>query len=295
MNEYNKQFEYFIFIQKIKEKIYVKNRIKENIILFQKRSALDQLLTNVVFKMKNDILKEKIKNLLIKKFIYKVMNQYIENFKKENSNVIKENNKDNYGLLESQKRIFNNFLFKLYVFSFFKRIKISLNNNRIKTIRKCFIDKKRNDCIRNYFSEIKKYKSDSFPKQKKCLAKKIFFSKIKYLALNKSNDINNANKLINTKRLFIYKIHFKIFLNNCKSINIKHNKIKIIKQKLEKYRENNRKEQEIKKYFKIFINRIKIMKKKNDYLKRKIFNIIKKNVTLSKELKHYLNEAEGIN
>ena len=113
MNEYNKQFEYFIFIQKIKEKIYVKNRIKENIILFQKRSALDQLLTNVVFKMKNDILKEKIKNLLIKKFIYKVMNQYIENFKKENSNVIKENNKDNYGLLESQKRIFNNFLFKL--------------------------------------------------------------------------------------------------------------------------------------------------------------------------------------
>ena len=127
MNEYNKQFEYFIFIQKIKEKIYVKNRIKENIILFQKRSALDQLLTNVVFKMKNDILKEKIKNLLIKKFIYKVMNQYIENFKKENSNVIKENNKDNYGLLESQKRIFNNFLFKLYVFSFFKRIKISLN------------------------------------------------------------------------------------------------------------------------------------------------------------------------
>ena len=37
------------------------------------------------------------------------------------------------------------------------------------------------------------------------------------------------------------------------------------------------------------------MKKKNDYLKRKIFNIIKKNVTLSKELKHYLNEAEGIN
>ena len=134
MNEYNKQFEYFIFIQKIKEKIYVKNRIKENIILFQKRSALDQLLTNVVFKMKNDILKEKIKNLLIKKFIYKVMNQYIENFKKENSNVIKENNKDNYGLLESQKRIFNNFLFKSYVFSFFKRIKISLNNNRIKKI-----------------------------------------------------------------------------------------------------------------------------------------------------------------
>ena len=90
MNEYNKQFEYFIFIQKIKEKIYVKNRIKENIILFQKRSALDQLLTNVVFKMKNDILKEKIKNLLIKKFIYKVMNQYIENFKKKIQMLLKK-------------------------------------------------------------------------------------------------------------------------------------------------------------------------------------------------------------
>ena len=71
--------------------------------------------------------------------------------------------------------------------------------------------------------------------------------------------------------------------------------IKAIKQKLEKYKENNQKTLETKKYFKIFINKVKINKKENDYLKRKIFNIIKKNVIISKELKHYLNEAEEIN
>ena len=90
MNE-NIKFEYYIFIKKIKEKIYIKNQIKENIILFQKRSALDQLLMNVIFKMKNDILKEKLKNLLIKKFIYRLMNQYIESYNKGNSDNIDKN------------------------------------------------------------------------------------------------------------------------------------------------------------------------------------------------------------
>ena len=127
MNE-NIKFEYYIFIKRIKEKIFIKRQIKENIILFQKRSALDQLLMNIIFKMKNDILKEKIKNLLIKKFIYKVMNQYIERYKRGNSDNIENNNKDKYGLLESQKRIFNSFIFKSYAFSFLKRVKICLNN-----------------------------------------------------------------------------------------------------------------------------------------------------------------------
>ena len=132
MNE-NIKFEYYIFIKKIKEKIYFKKQIKENIIQFQKRAALDQLLMNVVFKMKNDILKEKLKNLLIKKFIYKLMNQYIESYNKGNLDKI-ESNEDKFGLLESQKRIFNNFIFKSYVFSFFKRVKICLNNRKIKNI-----------------------------------------------------------------------------------------------------------------------------------------------------------------
>ena len=65
MNE-NIKFEYYIFIKRIKEKIFIKRQIKENIILFQKRSALDQLLMNIIFKMKNEILKEKIKNSLEK-------------------------------------------------------------------------------------------------------------------------------------------------------------------------------------------------------------------------------------
>ena len=59
---------------------------------------------NVIFKMKNDILKERLKNLLIKKFIYRLMNQYIESYNKGNSDNIEKNNKDKYGLLESQKR-----------------------------------------------------------------------------------------------------------------------------------------------------------------------------------------------
>ena len=294
MNE-NIKFEYYIFIKKIKEKIYIKNQIKENIILFQKRSALDQLLMNVIFKMKNDILKERLKNLLIKKFIYRLMNQYIESYNKGNSDNIEKNNKDKYGLLESQKRIFNNFIFKSYVFSFFKRVKICLNNSKIKNTQNNIIIKKRNDFLKNCFLQIKEYKSYSFQNVKKLLFKKIFFSKIKYLMVNKANDINNINKLTNVKKLFIFKVNYKLFVNNFKSFKTSNNKIKAIKQKLEKYRENNQKTLETKKYFKIFINKVKINKKENDYLKRKIFNIIKKNVIISKELKHYLNEAEEIN
>ena len=294
MNE-NIKFEYYIFIKKIKEKIYIKNQIKENIILFQKRSALDQLLMNVIFKMKNDILKERLKNLLIKKFIYRLMNQYIESYNKGNSDNIEKNNKDKYGLLESQKRIFNNFIFKSYVFSFFKRVKICLNNSKIKNTQNNIIIKKRNDFLKNCFLQIKEYKSYSFENEKKLLFKKIFFSKIKYLMVNKANDINNINKLTNVKKLFIFKVNYKLFINNLKSFKASNNTIKAIKQKLEKYRENNQKTLETKKYFKIFINKVKINKKENDYLKRKIFNIIKKNVIISKELKHYLNEAEEIN
>ena len=294
MNE-NIKFEYYIFIKKIKEKIYIKNQIKENIILFQKRSALDQLLMNVIFKMKNDILKERLKNLLIKKFIYRLMNQYIESYNKGNSDNIEKNNKDKYGLLESQKRIFNNFIFKSYVFSFFKRVKICLNNSKIKNTQNNIIIKKRNDFLKNYFLQIKEYKSYSFQNVKKLLFKKIFFSKIKYLMVNKANDINNINKLTNVKKLFIFKVNYKLFINNLKSFKASIITIKAIKQKLEKYRENNQKTLETKKYFKIFINKVKINKKENDYLKRKIFNIIKKNVIISKELKHYLNEAEEIN
>jgi len=294
MNE-NIKFEYYIFIKKIKEKIYIKNQIKENIILFQKRSALDQLLMNVIFKMKNDILKERLKNLLIKKFIYRLMNQYIESYNKGNSDNIEKNNKDKYGLLESQKRIFNNFIFKSYVFSFFKRVKICLNNSKIKNTQNNIIIKKRNDFLKNCFLQIKEYKSYSFQNVKKLLFKKIFFSKIKYLMVNKANDINNINKLTNVKKLFIFKVNYKLFINNLKSFKASNNTIKAIKQKLEKYKENNQKTLETKKYFKIFINKVKINKKENDYLKRKIFNIIKKNVIISKELKHYLNEAEEIN
>ena len=128
---------------------------------------------NVIFKMKNDILKEKLKNLLIKKFIYKLMNQYIESYNKGNSDNIENNNKDKYGLLESQQRIFNNFVFKSYVFSFFKRVKIFLNNSKIQNIQNSVIIKRRNDSLKNYFQQIKEYKSYSFLSEKRLLFKKL--------------------------------------------------------------------------------------------------------------------------
>ena len=112
MNENIKKFEYYIFIKKIKEKIYVKNQIKTNIILFQRRSALDQLLINVISQMKRNILDEKLKKLLIKKFIYKIMNNYIDRYKSEKSNEDQTNIKITSDLLKSKKIASNIFYLK---------------------------------------------------------------------------------------------------------------------------------------------------------------------------------------
>lgn len=289
MNENNKKFEYYIFIKKIKEKIYVKNQIKTNIILFQKRLALDQLLTNVIFKMKKDILNEKIKRFLIKKFIYKVMNQYIENYKKET--VEKNSSLD---LIESQNNIFNSFRIKLYSFTFLKKIKICINNTKLKNVQENIMIEKRNNNLKKYLQEIKKFVSYDYSKEIKIFLQKLFFNRIKNIILHKSNEINYISNLNNTKRLFIFKINFSLFLNNCKFHNTKINKISFIKQKFDKYKEIEIKTKEMKKYFKKFINRVRINKQTNDSLKRKIFNIIKKNVIISKELKYYLNEAKEI-
>lgn len=289
MNENIKKFEYYIFIKKIKEKIYVKNQIKTNIILFQERLALDQLLTNVIFKMKKDILNEKIKRFLIKKFIYKVMNQYIENYKKET--VEKNSSLD---LIESQNKIFNSFRIKLYSFTFLKKIKICINNTKLKNVQENIMIEKRNNYLKKYLQEIKKFVSYDYSKETKIFFQKLFFKRIKNIILHKSNEINYISSLNNTKRLFIFKINFSLFLNNCKSHNTKINKISFIKQKFDKYKEIEIKTKEMKKYFKKFINRVRIKKQTNDSLKRKIFNIIKKNVIISKELKYYLNEAKEI-
>ena len=294
MNENIKKFEYYIFIKKLKKKIYVKNLIKTNIILFQKRSAMDQLLTNVIFKMKTDIMKEKIKNLLIKKFIYKLMTQYIENYKPKNSDVRRNNNNNVLGSLENQRKLFNNFLLKLNAVSFFKKIKVCLNNTRIRNIQENIFFSKKFDNEKIFFQKVKIISIYEFSKRKKIFFEKLFFQKIKYITFNKSKDINYIDKLKETKKIFIYKINFHLFINNCNYIKNKINEKNTINKKIGKFKEDEGRNTEMKKYFKIFITKVRISKQSKDSLKRKIFNIIKKNLMISKELKHYLNEAEEI-
>ena len=294
MNENIKKFEYYIFIKKLKKKIYVKNLIKTNIILFQKRSAMDQLLTNVIFKMKTDIMKEKIKNLLIKKFIYKLMTQYIENYKPKNSDVRRNNNNNVLGSLENQRKLFNNFLLKLNAVSFFKKIKVCLNNTRIRNIQENIFFSKKFDNEKIFFQKVKIISIYEFSKRKKIFFEKLFFQKIKYITFNKSKDINYIDKLKETKKIFIYKINFHLFINNCNYIKNKIIEKNTINKKIGKFKEDEGRNTEMKKYFKIFITKVRISKQSKDSLKRKIFNIIKKNLMISKELKHYLNEAEEI-
>lgn len=292
MNENITKFEYYIFIKKIKEKIYVKNQMKTNIILFQKRSALDQLLINVIFKMKNDILNEKLKKLLIKKFFYKVRKNCKSNEKKEIYNAKQKNNKNESILLQNKKSIFNDFLFKTYASLFLSNIKICINNTRQLNIQNNYIEEKTKNEVKYYFKEIKRFKINQFQKETIIFYRKLFFIKIKSNLFIRSQIVKTKTKLNNTKRLFIYKINYHLFLKNIKS---KDDKINILKQKIEKYKENKRKGKEIKYYAKEFINRVKISKQTNDSLKRKIFNILKTNMIISKDLKRYLNEAEKIN
>ena len=103
------------------------------------------------------------------------MNQYIESYNKGNSDNIDKNNKDKYGLLESQKRIFNNFIFKSYVFSFFKRVKICLNTAKVYKI----VENSK-EYIFNYIIEyfISKYKNFSFNNSKYMVIAKLKILKI---------------------------------------------------------------------------------------------------------------------
>ena len=153
MNENIKKFEYYIFIKNIKEKIYIKNRIKENIILFQKRSALDQLLINIIYEMKNNILKEKLKILLIKKFIYNAKNNYLNSYKSETKYKENQRNKRaNSEFLKDKKNAFNDFLIKFNIFSFLKKTRICINT----AINIFIFDKYKFFNIKNLFYKLKK-------------------------------------------------------------------------------------------------------------------------------------------
>ena len=148
------------------------------------------------------------------------------------------------------------------------------------------------------FKQLKNY---SFSNDKKNIIYKIFFIKLKYNHNKKKQSINIISDLQNRKKKFISKNIFHRFISNCKEN-------KNIKNSL-KYEDNKDNKENIKnininiakfrkkltaKYFKLFICRIKIIKQANDSLKRKIFNLIKNNVKISKDLKYYLSEANGM-
>ena len=293
MNENIKKFEYYIFIKKIKEKIHIKNRIKTNIIIFQKRSALDQLLINVIYKMKNEILNEKIKRLLIKKFIYKNIHNFQNNHKKIKSNE-KNNNKITNELFLNRNNLFNNFVLKMYIHSFLEKSKSCIKNTKLYETKLYFREEKRIYYLKKFFQNIKRFKPNNKSKEKRILLQKIFFIEIKNIILYKSNKINIITKLNNTKKLFIYKNIFHLFLKNYKSKKEEINKNNLMKQKKEIFKEKQHSLINKKIYFKTFIHRTKNMKQTNALLKRKIFNILKTNVIMAKDLKYYLNEAEEI-
>ena len=292
-----KKIEYFFFIKKLKEKILIKKEKKSKIILFQKSLALEQLLINVMSEIKNEILNEKLKRLLVKKFLYTVIEQYIEHYKNGNNKNLYNN--DNYDInekrkLEEKKAIIKEYILKNDIYSFLNGVSICMNNRRIKYILYNYSIKNRLDNIKLYFMKIKEFNYISYSNKKKKIMCHIFFDNIKIRLINKQKNINLLNESNNKINLFITKNIFHNFLYNCKEIN---NNI-IIKEKIKKYKESNYikdiRNKTIKKYFNLFINRTKIIKQANDSLKRKIFNLIKYNVKLSKDLNHYLQEATEV-
>jgi len=303
MNEilYNKmkKIEYFFFIKKIKKNIYVKRQIQKKISLFQKKIAIENLLTNVVSSVKRDILNEKLKQMLCKKFLFKVIEQYIEHYKERNGNQYAINNNENQinkrKRLEQSKIIFMKYIMQNNIYYFLNGASICINNQRLKNIRNNYMISKRIDNIRLSFMKLKQLKYIPISKNMKIIMCKIFFIEIKRKILysKKDGNINLIKELNKKKELFIIKNGFHIFLDKCHS-NIRREKI--LEEKNHKYNNNIKdlKNKEIKKNLKIFINKIKIIKKTNNALKRKIFNLFKNNAKASKDLKYYLSEASNI-
>ena len=294
-----KKIEYFFFIKKIKKNIYVKRQIQKKISLFQKKIAIENLLINVVSSVKRDILNEKLKQMLCKKFLFKVIEQYIEHYKERNGNQYAINNNESQinkrKKLEQRKIIFMKYIMQNNIYYFLNGASICINNQRLKNIRNNYMISKRIDNIRLSFMKLKQLKYIPISKNMKIIMCKIFFIEIKRKILysKKDGNINLIKELNKKKELFIIKNGYHIFLDKCHS-NIRREKI--LEEKNHKYNNNIKdlKNKEIKKNLKIFINKIKIIKKTNNALKRKIFNLFKNNAKASKDLKYYLSEASNI-
>ena len=217
------------------------------------------------------------------------MEQYIEQYKNKKNYDKYETNKTNKLIkIQKNKKLFEGFLIKGYTYTFLNCINICINNNHLKNIQYNYSYINRINKTKLYLTKIREITNNSFSKQNKKIMCKIFLTEIKNKILYKKIIIKQKIELINKKNIFIYKNKYKAKDDN--------NKIKFEK-------ENNNLEKDIINiktkgiysiYFRLFIKKVKIIKKANYYLKRKIFNLIKNNAKLSKDLKYYLNEAEKI-
>ena len=97
--------------------------------------------------MKNGILREKLRQFLVKKFIYMIIEQYIDHYNKGNND--KNNILDKIKKIEKSKRMFKQYLIKNSFNSFLAGVHICINNQRIQLIRDNFIISNRINNIRN--------------------------------------------------------------------------------------------------------------------------------------------------
>ena len=239
---------------------------------------------------------------MCRKFLFKVIEQYIEHYKERNGNNTNQYiiNNNEYQInkrkkLEQSKKIFMQYIIQNNIYYFLNGASICINNQRLKNIRNNYMISKRIDNIRLSFMKLKQLKLISLSKNMKIIMCKIFFIEIKRSIFHSKKDknINLIKDLDKKKKLIIIKNGFHIFLDKCHS-NIRREKQ--IEERIHKYNDNIKdlKNKEIKKNLKIFINKIKIIKKTNNALKKKIFNLFKNNAKVSKDLKYYLNEANNL-
>lgn len=293
LNNNIKKIEYFFFIKKVKKNIIIKKQIKAKIISIQKRFGIEQLLINVMYEVKNKIIEKQLKQYLIKKFLFTIMEQYISHYKNEKGiNANETYISDKKEKIIKSKQLFNNYLIKANFYSFLNGTNICLNNNRIKIIQNSYLNDIRINKIKIYFMKIRRMPKNPFSIQKKTFMEKIFFIKIKnQIKCNKQN-INSKIELTKKRKYFMNINTFKLFFMKSKNDDNYLNKdCKKEKINVENNNYINIRIEIIKKYFKLFIQKIKIKKQVNYSLKRKIFNLIKNNAKISKDIKYYLNEA----
>ena len=311
INNKIKKIHYLLFMKKIQNHLIIKKTIQAKIVKYQIKKAMENLLINVIIKMQNRVLNEKLKVFLVKKFLYKVIQQYIEHYKelassrlslseiKLKQSIIIDNNKKQFELLKLK----NNF------YSFLSSLEASMINKKVESIKNRFLYNQKKNHIKYFFYQCKTL---SFISNKKKECYKLFFSQINLILIDKTK----RNAALQNYNFFVLSLNFAFFRKNVKVCKdrktkkelIRNNICKIFIDRCKLKKDNNRKfellnkkfkeneniikihKNEIKNFMILFAKKCENIKKNKITLKRKIFNILKKNVEISKDLKHYLNE-----